>query len=662
MQPGMKVKLNNQSKAKESAMLPLKEPTMLPADDSIPLDMKEVNIHYLQHKFNFHTAALNSDSAYQYVYHEHPVAVMSANSNDELDWHQSGVFVDLDPKYSKLKVQIGGERQTKNYIANRNTYRYLLLIHAFTLSSPEFAFRDDEVTKLMEIYFFKINSIFPMVHEKRFWDDYSANRPISSLVYAIILAVLRDKMAEPILKEVFLRSKNLMQGITRTLLEYPENEFLQDFNFFLDELEVKIRQINLILPKLGDVDKLTKLVVQLLLATHYRTDRLGNEQNSQDLTAALNLAVSLGIHMKQAVKPMSKESLDHSTNLWWCCFIFDRFNAMTNSRCLFVSHDDFNIDLPYSNMNLLKMVQLARMIENMLLAVYRPFDNSHMENLNNEFTARMEIFNLDEFRIFEFQFCDKEIASGSPMTLSSPEAYPSKSNLDSYVSDTVRLMDRVINNMVILVSQKMKFNNPAIDNLIPRKDIMKAGANVLWYISHIDERLMINIPILIWALSISMAAYLKVRAMGVLYKKTQSILEGIVPRYEVNDFMDEIRKYKSKWWMVEDIFNSTTDLITKLELSSKKTEHEDDFPEPKRQRHSTELETSKVESSSLSRKLSIPSIQSIIHGPDNPQTPSDLFNIEGSVNNEYEKLFEFLHVDIFDNEFFKDVPNIMNNL
>lgn len=653
-------------------MVPLDMREIKIRDDTVPLDMREVNIHYLKEKFNFNTSALHSDSAYQYVYHEHPVAIISANADDNTVWHQSGVFVDLDPNNSNsYKVQGFGGRQITNYIANRNTYKFLLLIHAFTLSSPEFDFTADEITTLVKTYFFKINSVFPIVHEKRFWTDYHANRPNSCMMYAMVLAILRDKMVESLLKQVFLRSKNQLSGFQRTLQEYSNAEFAGDFTNFLDELETKIRQINLILPKLGDVDKLTKLVVQLLLSMHYRSDRLGNEQSSHDLTAALNLGFSLAIHMKPVDGRISKEKEEYCKNLWWCCFIFDRFNAVTNCRCLFMRHEDFNIDLPYSNLNLLRMVQLARVFENMLVAVYRPFDNIHMKNLNNDVKSRLEIFNVDEFRNFEFDFCDKEIASGTSVYLPSPNTDNLQRDLPNYVSNITKLMTRVVNNLVVLVSQKIRFENPAIDNLIPRKAMIKAAANILWYIKQMDEELVINIPLITWALSLTMAAYLKVRAKSIMNGKPLLELEDIIPQYLLEDFLSELEKYKSKWWIVQEIVNLTNDFIAKLELSSKKVaDNEFALPPSKRIKVEPGIETESTDSSTpvynLPRTPSLPSIQNIINAREASQsTAVDVFSgwdIARTITNEYDRYIESMHVDIFDNEFFKDVPNVINTL
>lgn len=624
-----------------------------------PDDMKDVTIHYLRQKFNFNTAALNSDLAYQFVYNEHPVALISnANADDSSMWHPSGVFVSLNPKVSTSYQMEGfGGRKIFNHIVNRKTYNYLLSIHAFTLASPEFDFTHHETTTLLQIYFFKINSVLPIVHEKRFWDDYHAQRPNSCMMYAIVLAVLRDSMAEPILRQVFLRSKNQLNGAHKLLHEYTSEEYAEDFANYMDDLETKIRQINLILPQLGDIDKLTKLVVHLLLLMHYRADRLGSEQSSHDLTAALNLATSLAIHRKPVEESVLKERIEYSTNLWWCCFVFDRFNAITNCRVLFVKQEDTDVDLPYLNLNLLRMVQLARVFENMLVAVYRPYSKIPLAILTNDSLTRPEIFNLDEFRILEFDYCAKEIALCSPRFELLSRPLNMSTDLPTYTANALRLMTRVVNNLVIIISQKLRFRNPAIDNLIPRKAMLQAGANVLWYLRHIDEEQKINIPLITWALSVSMTAYLKVRTKKILTGILNPDLENVVPRYQFEDFLAELENYKSKWWIVGEVTNLTNDFITKLELKRASGAH------PKRP---AELEDSKDNSPSvaITRSASIPSIQNIINAPPEA-TGADMYsnwNLARAGSNEYDRYFESMHVDIFDNEFFKDVPNVINTL
>lgn len=636
-------------------------------------DMTKINIHYLQRKFNFCTSALHSDSAYQYVYHGHPVAIISANAVDNNMWRQSGVYVDLDPKNlnSQKKEGQGPRQSPSEYISDRRTYQYLLLIHAFTLASPEFDFTASEVTLLLEIYFFKINSVFPIVHEQRFWDDYRSNTSHSCMLYAMILVVLRDTMAEPILREMFLRSRNKINSTLRTLEDYTDSEFAQDLAFLLEELELKIRQVNLILPKLGDVDKLTKLVVQLLLSMNHRADRLGNEQSSHDLTAALNLAVSLAIHMKPVHDRFSQERQEYCANLWWCCFVFDRFNAVTNCRCLFMRHEDFNVDLPYSNLNLLRMVQLARVLENMLYAVFRPFDNIHMKNLNNDIKSRLEIFNLDEFTALEFDFCDKEIASNRPVFQPLGDMTDLKESLQIYIANVIKLMTRMINNFVILSSQKMAFDHLLTDNRTPQRVMAKAGANLLWYMRQLEDRQIMNIPMITWILSVTMASSLKVRANKITQGISLSDNDDLVPHYQLEDYLAEMEKYKCKWWIMSEIMNLTKDFLAKLELSSRKTaDREFATPPPKRIKTETEgrdtlnLTQLNTPVANISRNPSLPSIQNMMNA-DAPQPNMDIFygwDIARSITNEYDRFFESMHVDTFDNEPFKDVPNVINTL
>lgn len=596
-----------------------------------PKDMKTVNLRYLKDTFNFNTSGLDLASAYQYVFHDHPKAIIINKGLDSTVWHEAGVIVDFDLKEETKKYKTGGfgGKERENYIRNRRTYQYLLLIYAFTLSSPEFAFTADDITRLLQIYFFKVNSMFPMIHESRFWEDYSNKKAQNVIIYVMILAVSRDKMAEPILRSVFQRSR---QG------EQP-TDFQEDLINFMKETEAKIRQILFILPELGDVDKLIRLIVLLILLMHFRYDRLGNEESAHDLTAALNLALSLGIHMKVASDKFPKERNEYCTSLWWCCFIFDRFNAVVNCRSIFVRHEDFNVDLPYNNPVLLRMVQVARTFENMLLAIYRPFDNVHVSGNANDMQARLKIFNPAEFQKIEFDICDREITSAAEVYRhvdGSPESLP------TYVANTEHFLTRIINNTVILAAQKVRFSKHAIPG--QQSEIiatLKSSANILWYVRQLKDPMMLNIPMVPWTLLIAMASFLKRRAKTLLEGYTLD-WNPTTPKYDVEDFLLELDKLADTWFIVDEICNLSRDFITKLTEARKKRSLVP--PQPS----STVLQPFK------------PTIDNIVHQP--PVEYSDMMLITGAQRSEFDQYFDSMHIDLFDNDFFKEVPNVINIL
>lgn len=116
---------------------------------------------------------------------------------------------------------------------------------------------------MIDIYFFKINPLFPIINEERFREDFEPKELQSIIIYVIVLVILRDKLAEPTLKEVFARVYH-ERGVL-----YTDSDFRKLFAEFMTDLEHKIRQITLILPQLGDTDKLFRLIVLLLLSSHY---------------------------------------------------------------------------------------------------------------------------------------------------------------------------------------------------------------------------------------------------------------------------------------------------------------------------------------------------------------------------------------------------------
>lgn len=617
-----------------------------------PLDMKNVNLRHLKDTFNFNSSGPDSDSAYQYVFQHHPKAIINDKIADTSAWHESGVFVD-----SKDSKKTGFWSREKEYhIRSRKTYNYLVLIHAFTLSSPEFDLTAYETTRLLQIYFFKINSIFPIVHEKRFWDDYHSNKAQNIIIYSMVLLILRDKLAEPLLKDMFLRCKNKLENTNR--LEITTEEFDEDLVSFMRDLDTKIRQINLVLPELGDVDKLTRLVVSLLLSLNYRFDRLGNEQSSHDVTAALNLALSLAIHMKPTNhENFTQERIEYSANLWWVCFVFDRFNAISNCRSIFVKHEDFNVDFPYSNIHLLRMVQLARAFEHMLTATYRPYNNIHMSDLNNDLQNRLKIFNVDEFQKLEFDFCDKEIASGNPVFATVPNPHD-LGNLLFYLSNSSHFMTRLINNTAIMIAQKMRFDDPSVPKDIPERVVLKAAANVLWYVHQMDDAWKLNFPLITWSLLLAMASHMKRRAKLQL-EGTRMELDAATPKYEVEDFLMELEKYAGTWWIVDEVCNLSRDFMDKVTRTQKRKCNGASLP-PKR--IIVEISPDPTSASPpLQRMPLVPSITNIVHAMELPSEFPEIFP-DTAQRTDYDQYFSPTLAEIFDNEFFKDVPNLVNIL
>lgn len=485
---------------------------------STPLITKQ----FLKSTFDFIVSS--SDHSFTYLLHNHPKVVMSFHNTR--NHHESGVHI------KNMRVN-----DSEWFIRNEKVYKFLVSIDAFTLGIEK-----DDLIYLLKVYFFKINSIFPIVYEKAFWEDFHENKTQSLLIYSIILVILRDKLAELTLKKCF-------------------NKVLTDLNFqqklitFMTDLEFKIRQLILILPQLGIDDKFTMLKVSLLLSLHFNFNSFGNETNSHDLTDAVNLAMGLGIHMKNFGE-LNPSMAEYSKNLFWCCFIFDRFNAINNSRCLFVRADDFNIDLPFDSIKLLKLVQLAKSIEDMVSAVYRPFNTTNLTVTRDRYRK----FNIIEFENIEFSLCNKEKADN----YNSLEVDSDLFNVDEYAESTINLLIRILNNAVIVLGQKAKYDDPTIPDAIPELAAFNAALNINWYFERVNDSLLLNICILPWAISVPLALALKRKARDCLRLQEE---QPIALDFTWEDTIRNLERLSSSWWIVDEICKQARDFVQKLEAN-----------------------------------------------------------------------------------------------
>lgn len=607
-----------------------------------PVSMDQITPQYLKQIYNFNITG-NSDTANEYVFHDHPKAFIANKTADKSVWHESGVYVSSKDSEENAKYR----KKTSYHIKSIKLYRYLVSIDAFTLSSSEFDVATFEVKQLLELFFNKVNCIFPIIDLKGFWDDYNDDKAHNIILYAMILAILRDEMAEPILKQVFMRSR----GVT----SLSKDEFQEDFINFVTDLETKLRQVINILPELGDVNKYTRLVIFLLLSLHFKFDKLGNEQSSHDLTSAINLAFSLGIHMKAAKDTQSIEQAQNSSNLWWCCFVFDRVNAVINSRSIFISQADFNIDLPYSNLNLLKMVQLAGSFENLLYAVYRPYSANVSEEEERE--NRQKIMNIEEFQLIEFELCERDKAN--------TKIYKENHTWKDYEVNILHFLTRVINNTIIIGAQKSRFDNKSIPNNVGEEIALQASRNILWNLQKFRLKDFLNIPLFPWCVSLAMSCFLKKRAKELLNYSQNENGDSL----EWDQLMGYLEVFSTKWWVVEEICNLCNDFIGKLTMKAAKNDEESS-------RKRIKLDHVDIGTTS-DPPHHIPSIRSMLLLPNeyvetesapaevlrNPlleSTSPDFANNGVLDENVYQEFFDTMHIDIFDNEYFKDIPAVFS--
>lgn len=631
------------------------------------VDVRMITPYFLKKQFNFNVSGMLEERAYQYVFHDHPKVVINDKISDKTYWHESGIHVGYKDKLSgSEKSYPKDDSNTKSlhnsnsvsiklsnthHIRDKRTYDYLASINAFSLTSGPYALTPVEVRQLIDIYFTKINSVFPIMNPLSFWEEYYADILPSICLYALILAILKDSSATPILSAMFIRNG---------LLLLPGSLYDAVYIDYIGDLENKIRQLLLVLPQLGDYDKLTRLATTLLLSLHFGYDRFGNEQASHDLTDAINLAFLMGIHMKRQLLELEAEKISHLNNLWWICFIFDRFNALINCRSIFIRQKDFNIDFP-KNINLMKLTQVAKSLENMLEDIYRPFKRETVK-------PRNEVYNMDEFKENEFRLCEEE------------KVEPNNEGVETYMASTVHLLTRLVNNVIILASQKSKYDNKHIPNSIPDSIAFQASQNILWYINHQEPNLMMNIPILPWCLSLAMAVSLKRKAKSILRKSDGNGLEketfeypASTPTsyvYQLHDFFAALEKYSSKWWIVDEICKLSRDFEERLLRKSGKLKHKISVNNLEAQNKKIRIDEGKTDNKATSLQEGAISGQTT-SGQFVEQTQSQAAIDDAGISLSraptmdfntlsYDDYFGSLQMDLFDNGVFMGLPDVLS--
>lgn len=498
-------------------------------------DMSSITPEHLHNLFGFNVTDPPIADSYLYILNGDPRFIVASAFKECSIW-DAGSFVKLHLLCVNPKDRTAGDLTsqslcvsnthspskstvTTHHILNVRTYHTLLGIWAFTLLSEKWQFTQEETIQLLEIFFYKVNSVFPLVHEQVFWTNFHNGRCQNVLLYLMILVVLHDVCAKPILEVVFSRAHR-----------YPST-FVADRLDLMADLEYKLRQILLILPQLGDTDKFQRMVVSLILTLHCSYDSFGAERNAHDLTDAVNLAMSIGIH----TKPRHQMLKDHErrryfANVWWCCYVLDRFNGMFNMRGLFVQEEDFDIDLPYDNPNLLLLVQMGRQIQLMMHAVYRPLPES---------TDREERYNHFDQRTFEnneFELCAREQQKSLPET--------------DYSTSATHFLNRIASNVVIIVLQKIKYDDVGVANGVPESLALKGAENILWYMTHELEKFL-NIPLVPWSMTLAMSVALKREAMN---STNDEGLFGGIPKSqgEYEKYLRAAERFRETWWVVEE--------------------------------------------------------------------------------------------------------------
>lgn len=465
-------------------------------------------------------------------------------------------------------------------------YRFLLSLHAFTLNTPGFyEISETDLLKLYEIYFYKVNSVLPIVFEAEFWELYKRNKIPTIISYAIVLVISRDELAEPILARSFVNNG----------ASFRANQIR-----FLTELEMKIRQLLIFLPELGDTEKLARLVTQLLLSLNFKFNKFGNEQSSHDLAQCISYAYSLLIHQEFFHVRIAKEGAQKKSvylkHVWWVIFTLDRFNALMNGKAMFIKRLDFNVARPTDLPSLDKLVGLAYTLEDTLIAVSRPprVIDGKETIAAQETTSGDPQFRPGAFIKEEMEFNRDHEKLRALFTEYRKYETPLDSHLpgipvEKYRDRAVFFLSRILCNQIVLVLRigQVKYSDDAPDmdefSLVLSESFLLLLE--LWKDGR-DAKLVMEIPlvplIMLVAFSVPLTARMRIISKlknvsntSIDFKRVQKVMDLS------KIFLRELKKFGEKWWFVNEVVSAIDSVNNKM------TKVSDGSPEPKRRRRSS---------------------------------------------------------------------------
>lgn len=456
------------------------------------------------------------------------------------------------------------QNQTKNFISNYMFYEFLVSSYAFTLRSPYYLFEKDDIRYLLELYFCKLNSIFPIIPEERFWQDYDNNCCQTIIIFAIVALILRDSMAQSTLKKVFMRARPFGAP------DMDDNEFHEMFSCYMTCLNFKIRQLIIVLGDLNGADSLTRIMVYLLLSLNLDSKLCGNDKSSNDVSSAVTEFWSMESH-KWSSFYLESPLKEYFLTLSHCCFVFERICSMVNSKPIFSYKIPKGATLS-KNMNLSSVVASCTLLESILSAMYSSSDifDGSLENtaILNKIHALIER---------EFEVCQTEKEEGIPIYSYHPS--PSrlvdlKGPLSSYKSNTTHFLCRIINNSLILISQKPCYDNKAHDLEATEKVAIQASRNIYFYVTQMKNDWLLNIPLVPWCVSLGLSVILK-KFLRTKLNTLNSNIEAAPAAEatateekedtEVQRYLNLLETFCSKFYVVSNLFHITKEVLNKLE-------------------------------------------------------------------------------------------------
>lgn len=418
------------------------------------------------------------------------------------------------------------------HIRDIETYESLRYLNAFTLSDPKFPITPQQEVQLLQIYFSRINSVFPIVKEDLFWKNYNQRRCSSVLVFAMVLVTLRDATAEPIISAII-----------------GSDRFLEKLDGVISRLDRKIRQIIYVLPELGDDDRLTQVLVYALLCLSFRPFKFGNEQSSQDLFSAIGLANTLLIHMesnhKKLIKSGKEEFLKYYRSLWYTLYVLDVFNGIICLKIFLIKKEDFDLQKPEDHEVLTPLINCCERLQEVVFLIYQPMSSFSIERLNSiESETQVELEKLRHVDV-------------SPLNYSRAQIHIFKVCLFG-------LQQAIIQNI----------NLRRTDRMYEFSDVyMSICSYILELVNHLGESsqqdLILQVPVMPSVFSVFLSIMLKYK-VKIIYLTELKRLDG---RSDLNEqkinlvsqflmgYYDFFKQCFDKWWFVNEILDNIKKLV-----------------------------------------------------------------------------------------------------
>lgn len=494
-----------------------------------------VNWQYFKQKFNFNCTLRQALTYISQIY-----------SRKGVEHNQ--------PEFSKVELQRKAQSEFPTLLSQHVfTVQYLLAIHAFTLNTPGFfEISGADLVKLFDIFFYKVNSIFPIINEHEFWELHRHDRVPNVTIYAMVLVVARDELAEPILDRSFIKG-----------------EFNENLKTLITELEMKIRQLLLFLPELGDHDKLLRFVVHLLLTLSLRFNKTGNEQSSLDLSVCVSLAYALLIHQLFFLDLVAKrgnlgeQRARYLRNLFWVLVIFDRFNAMTHSKGMFVKRRDYNVARPDSP-HLNRLVTLVYELEDTMVAAFRPPRSSlavvpPMETQEGDPEFQPARLVHEEMQYLKNPASMLEVFTKYRLQSSNNPSHLPRVPAAEYCDRMVFFLERYIRGMIVLILRngQIKYDTVHVDEMLlvlsdafyRLFEMLKDGCG---------HQLVMSMPLIPSQMLVAFSIPLSMRLQAI--KLLKCIGDDTIDYNKLahasdlsRSILSELEKYAPKWWFVNEV-------------------------------------------------------------------------------------------------------------